>query len=212
MSEDLTGKKYGRLIVLNKEPNTKTQHNRWKCKCDCGNISIVSASSLKNQTTRSCGCLQKELIANRNLKHNMANTRVYRIWDGMKSRCYNSNSSGFLSYGGRGIKVCAEWLDKEKGFINFYEWSLKNGYNDDLTIDRIDVNGNYNPENCRWLSSKEQAYNRRSNRYITYNNETHTITEWAKIYRINSGTISSRIQSGWSIERAFTTPARKKRG
>lgn len=143
-------------------------------------------------------------------KHNMSNTRIYCIWDGMKQRCRNSKSKRYKDYGGRGIKICSEWLDKENGFINFYNWSMANGYKENLTIDRIDIDGNYEPLNCRWITNKEQQKNKRNNRYIVYNNENKTISEWAQIYNINTGTICSRLQSGWDIEKALTTPARKK--
>lgn len=208
---DLTGKKYGRLTVLNREPNKKTHTDMWKCQCDCGNFIITRASSLKRGTTQSCGCLQKEVLSKMSSKHNMTHTRLYSIWRGMKARCYSKNMKEFEIYGGRGIKVCNEWLDKENGFMNFYTWATANGYKDNLTLDRINNDGNYEPNNCRWLTMKEQAYNRRNNHYITYNNKTHTITDWGRYYNINTGTIYSRLQSGWSIEKALTTPVRKRR-
>lgn len=207
MFEDLIGKKYGRLIVLNKEPSQKTRSTMWKCQCECGNIVVVRADSLKRKLTQSCGCLCKEKIT----KHNMCKTKLYIAWDAMKQRCYNKNNKRYKHYGGRGIKICDEWLDKENGFINFYNWSMQNEYADNLTIDRIDVNGNYEPDNCRWITNKEQQSNKTNNHFITYNNETHTITEWGKIYNINEGTICSRLQNGWNVERALTTPPRKKK-
>ena len=207
MFKDLTGEKYGRLTVLNREPNGKTHNTRWKCQCECGNIVIVFGFSLKSKDTQSCGCLHKE----KSTKHNMYGTRIYSILDGMKSRCYNKNSKRYKNYGGRGIRICDKWLDKEKGFINFYNWALKNGYRDDLTIDRIDVNGNYEPSNCRWITNSEQQNNKRNNHYILYNNEKHTLAEWSKIYKINESTLDSRIRNGWDIEKSLTTPVQKKR-
>lgn len=207
MFKDLIGEKYGRLTVLNREPNGKAHNTRWKCECQCGNIVIVYASSLRSGATQSCGCLWKE----RATKHNMYGTRIYCIWDGMKSRCYNKNHRAFKNYGGRGIKICDEWLDKENGIVNFYNWAVQNGYKDNLSIDRIDVNGNYEPNNCRWVDNKTQSNNKRNCCYITYNNETHTAAEWAEILKIDKRTLYSRLFNNWSIEKAFTTPVRKRR-
>lgn len=124
----------------------------------------------------------------------------------MKSRCYNKNDKRYKDYGGRGIIVCDEWLDKENGFMNFYQWAMASGYKDNLTIDRIDNNGNYKPNNCRWATDKEQSRNRRSNHLIKYKNETHCIAEWAEKLNIKQTVLIQRIYTyKWSIEKALTT-------
>ena len=123
----------------------------------------------------------------------------------MRSRCYNSNNPDFKHYGGRGIKICEEWYGS---YSCFRDWSLSNGYSENLTIDRIDVNGNYEPSNCRWSTRKEQSLNTRSNRYIEYNGETKTLSEWSKIFGLYHKTISYRLNHGWSVEKALTTPTR----
>ncbi len=155
---DLTGKTFGRLTVIGPAPcpeNIKNTHKYWLCRCDCGNQTVVRGSNLKSNRTKSCGCLKNQV------KHGKIKTRLYRIFGAMKTRCYNQNATAYVNYGARGIKVCEAWLDKVNGFQNFAEWSLANGYSDDLSIDRINVNGNYEPSNCRWVSSQTQNCNRR---------------------------------------------------
>lgn len=136
--------------------------------------------------------------------HGLTNTRLYRIWCNMKTRCYCKTDFHYPRYGARGIVVCTEW---KNDFQAFYDWSMSNGYSDDLTIDRIDVNGNYEPQNCRWADNFTQANNTRRNRYYTYNNETHTLTEWSRIVGIKREILKDRIfKLGWSFEDAIKTP------
>ena len=189
-------------------------YTQWLCQCDCGNHVIVRGAYLRNGNTLSCGCIQKEL-AQKNIKkligrqvvHNDSNTRLYKIWIGMKQRCCNKNDPRYKDYGGRGITVCDEWI---ASYENFKQWALSNNYNDALSIDRLDVNGNYEPLNCRWATTKEQQNNMRSNRVLTYKGQTHTISEWAEIVGINKSTISKRIiRSDWSVEKALTVPTMK---
>lgn len=196
---NLIGQKFNRLLVIERAENSKDGSSRWKCKCDCGNTIIVSRTHLIHNHTKSCGCLNHDTL--KRMTHNKSDTRLYSIYYKMKSRCYNTKQKGYKNYGGRGIKVCKEWLDKENGFMNFYNWAMNNGYKDNLTIDRIDVNGNYEPNNCRWATIKEQANNKRNNRYLTYNGEKHTIQEWTKIIGISRATIENRIELGLSIEK-----------
>lgn len=194
---DITRKKYGRLTVLCRYGNEKPV--KWLCKCECGNECIVYGDNLKRGHTKSCGCIEKERPSH--TKHGKSGSRIHVIWVSMKGRCYNPNNAEYETYGGRGIAVCDEWLNS---FEAFYEWTVASGYADDLSIDRKDVNGNYEPSNCRWATQKEQQNNRRNNRYITYNGETHTMAEWARILNINYGTLCSRInRSKYDIERAF---------
>lgn len=201
--EDLTGKRFGRLTVIERDIEKSGNGAFWVCRCDCGNHTTVSTSHLNSGCVVSCGCFAIETRKKANTKHGQEGTRLYRIWNGMKDRCTNPNASGYALYGGRGIKVCDEW---SKSFKSFYDWALKSGYQENLTIDRIDVNGNYEPDNCRWATYKEQGNNKRSNRYITVNGETHTVSEWADSLSMKYNTLDERIRKGWSEEEAVSVP------
>lgn len=206
---DITGQKFNRLTVIGRAENNKYNRAQWKCKCDCGNTIIVSGNALLRENTKSCGCLNYDkLKESKNKTHGMSNTRIFRIWINMKARCINEKHEAYKDYGGRGICVCEEW---KNSFEAFYDWSIKNGYSDKLTIDRIDVNGNYEPSNCRWITLKEQQNNKRTNHIITYNGESHTIAQWGEKVGINRKILARRINKGWEVERALTTPVRERR-
>lgn len=214
---DLTGQRFGKLIVIKRVENDKSNSTQWLCKCDCGKLKKVSGRHLKDNSTKSCGCLKSEIIKkhspqNRsyNLKHNLSNTRIYTILESMKQRCYNKKCKSYKNYGGRGIKICNEWLEKNgEGFMNFYNWAMKNGYQEGLSIDRIDVNGNYEPNNCRWVTMKVQQNNRTNNHIVEFNNQKHTLADWSKILKIDKNILYNRISNrNWNIEKAFSQKVR----
>ena len=147
VKKDLINKKFGKLLVKDK-CIIKQNRTYWLCECECGSNIYVYRGHLLNEHTKSCGCLQ--------IKHNKYKTRIYHIWGNMKYRCNTPSCSAYHNYGGKGVKVCDEWNNVENGFINFYNWAMDNGYKDNLTIDRIDSNGNYEPNNCRWVTKSKK--------------------------------------------------------
>lgn len=200
---DISGNRYGRLVAIN--PIRKNNGIYWVCKCDCGNTTEVLAQHLKRGLIRSCGCLRRD-ISSEAKKHGWSGTRIYKEWKGIKDRCLNARTPAYKNYGGRGITICEEWLG-EKGPENFINWALNNGYDDTLTIERKDVNGNYCPENCCWIPLGEQALNTRANVYLEYNGESKPIAQWAKEYGINYQVFHNRVRNlGWSMERALHEP------
>lgn len=208
---DLKNQRFGRAIVLKRVEN-KGRYVRWLCKCDCGNEFVALTQHLRNGSVKSCGCLLKEIAGQKfiklNTKHGKHKTRLYKIWAAIKGRCFNKNNLAYKNYGGRGITICDEWINN---YPAFEIWANENGYNDTLTIDRIDVNGNYEPSNCRWATRQEQQNNRRACRYITYNGKTKTIAEWARILNIPANRIWHRLDRGWSIKQALSTKKREAR-
>lgn len=198
---DLKGLRFGRLVVMKEAPKIKKE-KRWECLCDCGNTKIVTGVSLRNGNTVSCGCYQMERIVESHTKHGDSYTRLYHIYQGMKSRCVTPTNEKYKDYGGRGIKVCSEWMNAD-GYKNFKSWALANGYKENLTIDRIDVNGNYEPTNCRWATSKEQNNNMRSNRFVEYKGERRTLSQWAEITGIPRPTLWNRLNKNKPLEEVF---------
>nr|DAH45230.1 MAG TPA: hypothetical protein [Caudoviricetes sp.] len=194
----MIGKRFGRLTVINRcNERAKNGTIKYICQCDCGNVSIIRGDHLRIGDTLSCGCLIKKYAMSKYVKkgQSVLDKRLYRIYDKMKQRCYNSNSVNYKYYGERGIKVCDEWLND---FMTFYNWSMENGYNNTLTIDRIDVNGNYEPSNCKWSTYEQQNSNTRRNIYLTYNGHTLTISQWARKLNIPLSCIYYRYHNGYS--------------
>lgn len=200
--KDITGMKFGRLTVLRLSHKDKRQECHWLCKCECGNEKTVSGNKLRSGNTKSCGCMQKEFLDGRlRRKHGLTNTKLYATWENMKHRCGDPKNWMYPHYGGRGIKVCEEWLDSSA----FIEWALSHGYKEGLSIERINVDGNYEPDNCKWVELKEQYLNRTDSHFVTAFGKTQTISEWAKESGLKYDTIERRInQYGWDAERAVT--------
>lgn len=197
---DLTGQRFGMLTVLERAGH-KRNRVAWRCRCDCGKEVIVCALDLRNGSKKSCGCMKGAWIAKARTKHGMVGSRLYRIWAGVKKRCLNEHDVEYHNYGGRGISVCSEWME----FEPFREWALANGYANDLTIDRIDMNGNYCPENCRWTTYKVQANNRRNNRFVEFDGRRQTIAQWAEELGMEYTSLLYRL-SNFPLEKAFTMP------
>lgn len=210
MFQDLTGKKFGRLTVIRRVEN-KGRQVQWLCECSCGNTKVTYAYSLTHGLCKSCGCLCSENTRKANTKHGGYKDRLYHVWENMKKRCSNQKSPDYKNYGGRGITICPEWAD----YANFRRFMIENGYNSDAsfgecTIDRIDVNGPYSPENCRVVSTKEQSLNKTSSRLIEYNGVTKTVSEFADIYKIDLSTLCNRLNNlGYTVEQAIETEVRK---
>lgn len=199
---DLTGENFGRLRVV-RESSEKTFEGKpkWECDCECGNKCTVSATSLRRGKSQSCGCLMKQRTARANTRHGKKGSRVYRIWTGMKNRCLNPNSKDFDRYGGRGITVCDRWLT----FENFYQ-DMGDVPEGRVSIERKDNSKPYCKENCQWGTATEQANNRRNNRPVEFNGKTQNLGQWEKELGFPNGRLGKRINAGWTVLDAFTTP------
>lgn len=208
---NLVGKKFNRLTVVKEAGRDDRQQVLWLCKCDCGKETKATTYRLNKNITKSCGCLlieaarkQAKELKEKNKTHGLSKTRIYKTYRGMKDRCLNPNDMHYPDYGGRGIIVCDEW---KNDFMSFYNWAMDNGYTEKLTIDRIDVNGNYEPSNCRWVDIKVQANNKRDSRKISFKGETKTISEWADKYGLKRVTLAARIDRyGMTFEEAISLP------
>ena len=206
-SQNLIGCRFGKLVVNElSAPQLDSDGSRrklWICICDCGNKKIARSHDLTSGRVKSCGCLKHEAYYK---THGLSKTRLFRIWGNMKSRCTNPNVACYKHYGGRGISVCDEWLND---FESFYKWAISNGYADNLTLDRIDNDGNYEPSNCRWATVKEQRLNRKDVKYLTFNGKTLTQKEWGLELGGGESLVEGRLLRGWSLEKALSTPPRK---
>lgn len=200
-----SGMRFNRLTAIREIGHDKYGQSKWLFRCDCGNEKIITRYSVVSGRTKSCGCFQDEVRKSGDLRrqHGAIGTRLYGIWKGMRVRCRAPvGSRNWRWYSSKGIKVCAEWDD----FRSFYKWAMENGYNDTLTIDRIDSDGDYEPSNCRWITQKEQANNRSCTRRVPYNGETHTLREWSEITHIKYSVLNSRYWLGDRGDRLFRTP------
>ena len=200
-TEDVVGKTFNRLTVVSQRSNGR--RTVCKCICVCGNEKEVALDKLKSGHTKSCGCLTHDHTRRYQSLDDITYHRLWNIYTKMKRRCYTLEDPAYSYYGGRGISVCEEWRNKPTSFFN---WALQNGYNNDLTIDRIDVNGNYEPKNCRWATKAEQALNKRNNFILEYKGVKKPLSEWVKEYQFNRTTLLNRLKRGWSVEEALTRP------
>ena len=193
LPKNIEGMKFNRLKII-KFAGIRNRHKMYLCKCDCGKEVEVSLSNLKSGAVKSCGCLWDEYKQIGNVIHGLGKTRLCSIYHGIKVRCYRKTSVEYERYGGRGITMCDEWLDKNNGLLNFYNWAMANGYADNLTIDRIDNNGNYEPSNCRWATNLQQQNNTRLNHKYEYNGGYLTAPELSRLSGINLSTLRHRLR------------------
>jgi hypothetical protein len=201
---DLTGRCFGKLTVLSL-CKLGDHGSTWNCICNCGNTLVVRGDSLKKGNTQSCGCYSRALMSARHTKHglNLTSPQLLSIWRAMRIRCNNKKTKYYRYYGGKGIQICSEWENP----INFCEWAISHGYAEGLEIDRIDNNGSYCPENCRWVTRTQNACNKSSNKRILFQNKSLTYSEWEREFNLPPATITRRItQLHWNPIRALTTP------
>lgn len=204
---DLAGKQFGLLTVIGKTgKRSRSGCVVWECKCRCGKTTYVPSSSLIGGYSASCGCAQRLATKKANTTHGKSYEKIYRVWNGIKERCENPNNVAFKNYGGRGIELCEEWHNPEC----FIDWAYAHGYSPGkkLSIDRVDNDKGYFPENCAWVDKRTQQNNRRVNHHLTLNGETKTLSEWGETVGIKPNTILCRIRKGWTAEEALTTVVR----
>jgi hypothetical protein len=198
---DLTGLTYGRLTVIDHSHYTG-EHHYWNCLCECGNMKKIQAGALIQNRTKSCGCITKDMMT----KHGYEKDPLYYIYIGMKGRCYNEKKKAYVDYGGRGISICTDWLNDIGSFI---KWGRENGYEKGLSIERIDVNGNYEPGNCKWIPISMQGWNTRKTIYIEHKGKAKPLPVLASEYGIKQHVLNKRLfVLGWDIERALSTPVK----
>ena len=204
--KSLIGKKFNSLTILGIDSHNKSGHYKLLCGCDCGNQKVIRADRVINNITTTCGCQNKGYNGFSPNGLSRKYPHLYSCWNIMRHRCYDTNNEKYKNYGARGIVVCEEW---RYSFEPFFKWAMANGYQKGLTIDRINVNGNYEPSNCRWTTLLIQARNKTNNKMITYNGETKCLSQWCEELNIPYHSIRARIRLGWSVERAFKTPVKK---
>lgn len=200
---NLVGKRYGRLLVVSKS-NSHNGHTRWLCKCDCGNECIVHGTSLKTGNTTSCGCYKRENAKKLYSTVRQNDKHLYAVWNGIKQRCNNKNNSSYHNYGGRGIKMDKTWANNYK---SFYDWAISSGYESGKQIDRIDNNGNYEPQNCRFVDQEIQANNKRNVKLYTLNGVAKSLPQWCREYNLDYYLVRQRVcKLGWDIADALSKP------
>lgn len=201
---DLTGQHFGRLVVESRITGTQGSSS-WVCRCDCGLVKHIAASSLKAGDTKSCGCLNREVTSARNktdkVTHGKSGTAIYVVWQSMKRRCYDPRTDSYKNYGARGISMYQKW---RRSFVSFYRWAMSNGYRQGLTIERRNNDGPYSPRNCRWATPSEQSNNRRNSVRKTLDGITMTATEWARRYGLPPTRVHQRLKYGWKLRKALT--------
>ena len=207
--KDLTEMTFGKLTVLECVGNTKGGHAQWLCRCECGNEVIVASSHLKSEHTKSCGCLQRNKVGMLNKKHGMRGTKIYNTWKSIKKRCFNPNCKDFGSYGGRGIKMFEAWINDFQAFYDYVS-KLPHYGEAGYSLDRINNNGNYEPNNLRWATAKEQGRNKRNNRIVQYDGEKMCLAEAVEKSNIQLGTVIRRISRGEKGEFLFRLPKKNK--
>lgn len=208
-TRDISGQKFGNLTAIrfdHRDERTAGGKHYWLFRCDCGSELVIRKSSVTSGNTKRCSSCAAKISAEANTIHGGFGTRLYKEWIGIIRRCTKQNDPSWVRYGARGITVCDEW----KTFPAFRDWAIANGYDDTLTIDRINPSGNYEPSNCRWANAREQANNRQDTIWIDYGGERLPLSYWADRLGINYNTLYDRLhRCGWSVEKAFTTPARR---
>lgn len=195
------GEQVGNVIFLH-DVNGLIKRRQAMFRCGCGNKFIAQIYKVKTFETQSCGCLHKKATSESNSTHGLTKHKLYRVWKSMKARCYNKNVSQYKDYGGRGVTVCDEW---GKSFINFFRWCMDNGWEDGLQLDK-DIKGDgmsYSPNNCLFVTPKQNSNKRKTSKYLTYNNETHTVSEWADKVGISLRALYSRLWRNWPLEKCF---------
>ena len=219
--KNILGQRFGNLEVIEYLGLTDANQAYWKCKCDCGNEINLITTVLTAGGRISCGCVGRELQKKAVTKHGLCYTNIYNIYQTIRKRCCDPANAQYEKYGGRGIRICAQWLDddsseEKSGFLNFYNWAIENGYTEDLMLDRIDPDRDFCPENCRWVSRKQRWNNNKNNHYITLNlgfkYYKYSVREWSRISGIPDGSIYSRLRFGWSDFDAIFTPVGGKPG
>lgn len=205
--KDLTGKRFGRRVALRYAGKDKRRNSLWTFRCDCGKHGIVLGYTLTRSDIKSCGCLARELLVERTTTHGKTNTPEFCVWQSMIARCYIKSQGHYYFYGGRGIRVCDEWRHSFETFL----CDIGKRPSPKHSLDRIDTNGNYQVDNCKWSTATEQNRNTRRNRRITFRGETRCLSEWVEILGLNYRTLASRLKAGWDLERAMTQPVQQRR-
>lgn len=195
---DLVGIQFGMLKVV-EFMGRKNSHSWFRCECKCGGQTVTTSNNLRRFHTTSCGCYNEKMFRQCAIKHGLSRHKLFRTWIDMRNRCYFINHNRFEHYGGKGIKVCDIWRDD---FIEFYRWAIANGWKKGLSLDRKENNKGYQPDNCRWITVKEQNRNRTSNVHLTIDGVTKIIVEWSEISGNNYEKIRSRVKRGWSHKEA----------